>query len=123
MSIVLTTDQIDEIAARILASMQRQVAEQSRAPFVTFEDAAWSALFSAWWSRFGDGSIRLADLMRLADSISGLPISGTTKRGRETSLGMQLRRFIGVNMDGLTISISPRSERGFCLYRLLPDTA
>ncbi|HWQ32559.1 MAG TPA: hypothetical protein VNQ79_06730 [Blastocatellia bacterium] len=56
------------------------------------ERSAWRSFCENWWKSHGDDSVRVKDLVQVADQIDGFDLRGESERSQAKSLGKQLNK-------------------------------
>lgn len=54
------------------------------------DKVVWRTFFGLWWDRFNGRAMKPSELVFLADSIDGFPLTGDTDRAKATALGKKL---------------------------------
>lgn len=121
--VTLTPEQIDAIAIRVVDLIEARMFAPKvppTPPSVTFEEAAWGELFEHWHRKFGNAPVGSGDLLPLATTIPGIPISGATAHAKSCQFGRQLRHLVGISLNGFTVSDDCPSVNHARQYRLIP---
>jgi hypothetical protein len=118
LEIVLSEQQLNDLADRIVARILPTQHSADRSPLVVSEDAAWLSFVNEWWSTFGDRAVRVADLFDLAVQIDGMPLGlSPHPRGQRTALGQSLGRMRNKRFGPFLITYAGISHNA-ATYRL-----
>lgn len=84
------------------------------------EDAAWSQLVAAWWTKFRGGAVGTSEIFALARDIDDFPLGNSaTERGQRTAFGLALTRNRNRVFDEFEITYEGTQQRA-AKYRLVP---